>query len=134
MAGNCATGRLTITTAPTIIVRMAITIATIGRLMKNLDMGSLFRRERLGIHLHSLANLLYAFGHDAFAGLEAIANQPLIADPIAHLDESNVHFVVGVHNRNLIAALKLIHSALLHQQSAGLYSQRRAHPAVLDGP
>src|SRR5580700_6035217 len=38
MFGNCATGRLTIETMPTITVRMAITIATMGRLMKKLDM------------------------------------------------------------------------------------------------
>src|SRR5580692_8568699 len=39
MLGNCATGKLTIVTAPTITIRIAITIATMGRLMKNLDMG-----------------------------------------------------------------------------------------------
>src|ERR1700722_11663206 len=38
MFGNCATGRLAMATAPTITIRMAITIATIGRLMKKLDM------------------------------------------------------------------------------------------------
>src|SRR6267142_1848163 len=38
MFGNCATGRLTIVTPPTITVRMAMTIATMGRLMKKLDM------------------------------------------------------------------------------------------------
>ena len=40
--GNCATGRLTIDTAPTITMRIAITIATIGRLMKNFDMAGYF--------------------------------------------------------------------------------------------
>src|SRR5580704_1213040 len=60
MFGNCATGRLAIVTAPTITMRMAITIATMGRLMKKLDMDldsfrsnlgalrSLLRRERQG--------------------------------------------------------------------------------------
>jgi hypothetical protein len=38
MFGNCATGKVTIVMAPTITVRIAITIATMGRLMKNLDM------------------------------------------------------------------------------------------------
>src|SRR5580692_10736951 len=38
MLGNCATGRVAMVTAPTITVRMAITIATMGRLMKKLDM------------------------------------------------------------------------------------------------
>jgi hypothetical protein len=38
MLGNYAIGKVTIETAPTITVRIAITIATIGRLMKNFDM------------------------------------------------------------------------------------------------
>src|SRR5277367_2949098 len=38
MFGNCATGRLAMVTAPIITIRMAITIATMGRLMKKLDM------------------------------------------------------------------------------------------------
>src|ERR1700676_4601618 len=38
MLGNCATGRLAMLTTPTITIRMAITIATMGRLMKKLDM------------------------------------------------------------------------------------------------
>ena len=38
MLGNWATGKVTIATAPTITVSMAITIATMGRRMKNLDM------------------------------------------------------------------------------------------------
>ncbi len=37
MLGNCATGRLVMVTAPTITIRMEITIATIGRSMKNFD-------------------------------------------------------------------------------------------------
>jgi hypothetical protein len=38
MFGNWATGKNAIVTAPTITVRIAITIATMGRLIKNLDM------------------------------------------------------------------------------------------------
>src|SRR6266851_1351368 len=39
ISGNCATGRRKIITAPVITKKIAITIATIGRLMKNLDIG-----------------------------------------------------------------------------------------------
>jgi hypothetical protein len=47
MLGNCATGRLTIETSPMITIKMAMTIATIGRLMKNLYMNeSQARREK----------------------------------------------------------------------------------------
>ena len=72
-----------------------MTIATIGRLMKNLDMAHYFDCERLRIHLHSLANLLYTFGDHSFAGFESLADDPFCPDAVAHLDESNVHFVVA---------------------------------------
>src|ERR1700693_371277 len=38
MFGNCATGKLMIVIVPRITITIEITIATIGRLMKNLDM------------------------------------------------------------------------------------------------
>ena len=37
MLGNCATGRVKMVIPPTITVRMAMTMATMGRLMKNFD-------------------------------------------------------------------------------------------------
>ena len=37
MSGNCAMGRLVMVTAPRITRRIEITMATIGRLMKNFD-------------------------------------------------------------------------------------------------
>ena len=45
-SGNCAIGRLSIATKPTITMRMAITMATMGRLMKNFDMLVLLRGNR----------------------------------------------------------------------------------------
>src|SRR5882724_8349773 len=47
MLGNCATGRVVMVTAPTITIRMEITIATIGRLMKNFDINSLSFRGKM---------------------------------------------------------------------------------------
>src|SRR5271165_5161228 len=44
ISGNCATGRLVIVIAPTMTIRIEMTIATIGRRMKNLDMGSALLR------------------------------------------------------------------------------------------
>jgi hypothetical protein len=38
MSGYCAVGSVSIETTPTMTVRMAMTIAKIGRRMKNLDM------------------------------------------------------------------------------------------------
>jgi hypothetical protein len=39
MFGNCATGKLRIVNVPTNTNRIEITIATMGRWMKNLDIG-----------------------------------------------------------------------------------------------
>jgi len=39
MFGNCAMGRLIMVTAPTITMMIAMTMATIGRLMKKVDTG-----------------------------------------------------------------------------------------------
>ena len=47
-----------------------ITMATMGRLMKNFDIGLSplsFHGKRLWIHLHALAHFLHAFGNHAFA-------------------------------------------------------------------
>ena len=38
MFGNCATGKFTTVNPPTSTMTMEITMATIGRLMKNFDM------------------------------------------------------------------------------------------------
>ena len=38
MLGNCATGSSDMDTRPIITIKMAMTIATMGRLMKNVDM------------------------------------------------------------------------------------------------
>jgi len=46
MSGNCATGSEIIEMTPTSTVRMAITIATMGRAMKNLDMAPTSRSPR----------------------------------------------------------------------------------------
>src|SRR5215469_13935640 len=114
MFGNRATGSVSIVIPPTMTMRMAITIATIGRLIKNLDI-ELFpfwlrvglRHEGLGLHLHSRTHFLRALGDDAFAGFQTFRNDPLAADRIADFDGLNAHFVLAIHNRDLIAALQL---------------------------
>src|SRR5580692_10920501 len=55
--GNWATGSVAMVTAPTITVNIAMTIATIGRRMKNLDI-SVALRERLRVYLHAGTNVL----------------------------------------------------------------------------
>ena len=68
MFGNCAMGSWTMAMTPTITMMIEITIATIGRLMKNLAIDLRMRRggerysargrfERLGSHGHACLQL-----------------------------------------------------------------------------
>src|ERR1700759_289549 len=92
MGGNCATGRPNMETKPRITIRMAMTMATIGRLMKKRYMRSAscvgglgvcgrgiwgLRRERLPIHHRALLRLLQPFHNDAVARIEPALNDPV---------------------------------------------------------
>src|SRR6266566_2928868 len=130
MLGNCATGRLKIVIVP------KITIATIGRLIKNFDIGlpsPAFPGKRLGVHLHARTNLLHAFGNHAVASLQPLGDNPIGADALANLYRTDAHFVVAVHRRDLIAALQLGDSALRNKQCVLLDSDGRPNFAVPAG-
>src|SRR5271169_1287893 len=121
MLGNCATGRLSMVIAPTSTMRIAITIATMGRLMKNFDMGLpilCLRDKGLGVHMRALAYFLNAFGDDSIAWIQPFRNDPLGADAVADRDGSNANFVVAPHNGNLVTALELCHRALRDKERA----------------
>src|SRR6266852_6945660 len=136
MLGNCAMGKLRMLREPTSTKTMEITIATIGRLMKNFDMGlpSLrFHGKRLGLHLHAWTHLLYALGNHAFACFQSCRNNPLVADTVGDLNCPDVHFVLVVHDRDLIAALQFRNCTLRYKQSALLSSNHRANFAIAAG-
>src|SRR5271163_1481182 len=100
MLGNWATGKLRIVRAPTSTMTMEITMETIGRLMKNFDIGSsLLGRaaKRLGVHSRTWAHLLDSFGDNSVSGMQPISNNPLRTDSIPHRDRSNVDFVVPTY-------------------------------------
>src|SRR5229473_5394650 len=131
-------GSPAIETAPTITMRMEITMATMGRLMKNLDMELLSRRFRrcgirLGIHRHARANFLHALGHHSFARLQAIVNDPLVAHAVTGLHVPNSNLVFAVYYCYLVVALQLGYSPLRDQQRALLGSGGGANPAILSG-
>src|SRR5262245_15825885 len=115
MLGNCATGRLTIAIVPTMTVKMAITIATMGRLMKNLDI-------RLCVDLNSLTNLLHALNDDALTRREALVDDPFGANGLTELDSSDFYGVVVIDDRDLTRSLKVEYRALRNQQCAFLCS------------
>src|SRR6266478_7387850 len=103
MFGNCATGRAAIVTAPTITVRIEMTMATIGRFMKNFDnllpllTFRLFLVEWLRIHCLARNGLLYALDDHALTGLQAFRDHPHRADSITDLDRLNAHCVVVIN-------------------------------------
>src|SRR5580704_13380391 len=133
MFGNWATGRAAIVTAPTITVRIAITIATMGRLIKNLDI-SVALHERPGAHLHAGFDVLGALGNDALTGLQSFADYPHGSHLVADFDLLNAHRVLVVQHGNLMAALQFRHSALGDEQCASVGPNGCANLAILPWP
>src|SRR5271166_2173444 len=136
MLGNCATGRLSIVSAPTSTRTIEITMATIGRLIKNFDIESPrlgFQGKRLGVHLHARAHLLHTLSDHAVAGLQSVRNNPPVAHAVADFHRPDVHFVIAIHCRDLIAALQFRYGTLRHQQRVLLDSDGSANFAVPAG-
>src|SRR5579863_4257521 len=109
MLGNWATGKVRMVSVPTITKIMEITIATMGRLMKNFDIGLsvlVFRAERLGVHERASAHFLHAFRDDSFSGMQPVRDNPLRAHTVADRYCTNADFVVAPYHRNLVAALE----------------------------
>src|SRR5271165_5318421 len=108
MLGNCATGKVSMVREPTSTMTIEITMATMGRLIKNLDMelpSRGFHGKWLRVHLHSRTHLLHPLGDHALAWLESLRNDPLIAHTVAHFDRLDADLVVTPHGRDLITAL-----------------------------
>src|SRR5579863_86100 len=125
MFGNCATGKLSTVSPPTNTITIEITMATMGRLMKNFDMGDpslSIRRclvlgpEWLGIHVHAGAHPLDSFNHDSVSRIQPVRDDPSVINPVAHSDRSNVHLVVSSNHSNLVAALQFRNRPLRNQQ------------------
>src|ERR1700734_1758494 len=110
MFGNCATGKLMIVIVPRITITIEITMATMGRLMKNFDMAFLpclrrriIRHVRLRLYLRTGLHFLHSLGHYAFSRLQSVSDNPQGADAIADLDCPYADFVVPVHHSHLIS-------------------------------
>src|SRR5437879_12448951 len=105
---------------------MAITIATTGLPMKNLDTVALSlpgwrrrgegRRVRLRVHHDAVLHLLQALGHDAFACLQPLGDDPEAVHLLPHLDRAERDLGVRSDDRDLVHALRLLHRALGHEE------------------
>src|SRR4029450_1024569 len=128
ISGNCATGSRNTITAPPITKKRAMTIATIGLSMKNLDMVRLSlpgRRGRgrgrcvgLGTHDDPVLDLLEALRHDAFARLEPVSDDPEPVYLLAGLHRAERDLVVRSDDRDLVRALGLLHRLRRHKEGA----------------
>src|SRR5512134_4029209 len=153
MLGNWATGSPVMATMPTMTMRMAITIATIGRLMKNRAMpdlpllalggggrrGGRRGRRRRGAFRSGLRrgdpdaglDFLDPLDHDPLAGFHPVVEDPQGADPFSGHDRPELDGVVCAHHRDEEFPLHLRHRALRHQQRPLLRLQGRAHQGEL---
>src|SRR5580704_9312698 len=118
MLGNWATGSAAIATAPMITVRIEITTATIGRLMKNLDIGSIaFRHGSLfDFHRRTVLNFLQSLYDHKLARVDAAFNDPHWSDTVPELHGPNAHLVLCADHCELISSLQLAHGFLWHEQ------------------
>src|SRR6202030_2505255 len=85
-------------------------------------------------NLDPLADFLYTFGDDFLTRLESFADYPLIADFVSNSDEPYIHFVVAIHNGDLITPLQFRDGTLRYQQRGFNGADRKADLGVLAGP
>src|SRR5262245_46880102 len=135
MFGYSATGSCTIATTPRMTMRIEITMATIGRLMKNFDMIRLLRRARLSRQADLLAGAhpVAAFDDDPLSRLQPLGHDPERAEARTDLDGADVDGVVGFHDGDLVHALDVLDGALDHEERALLHVDDRPDLGVLAG-
>src|SRR5215510_2470535 len=107
-------GRVTMLIAPTMTVSNEITIATIGRLMKNFDtLASHLRRLSLDDRDdRAFSHFQQAFDDDAFTSLDTGRDDPEVADAVADDDRTDRDLAVVANDCDLMTALQLGHGAL----------------------
>ncbi len=98
-------------------MRMAITIATIGRLMKNFDMLLGLSLRRIGRNyvkfvllrgdLFSVSYFRAPFRDHAIPRLQAALNHPHLPDFVADLNRPNINFVVRLRPARFDIALAI---------------------------
>ena len=137
-------GRPDMATRPMMTMRMEITMATMGRLMKNLDMVSYlfsagagghcrFRREGLGHNGHSGPDLLGPLGNHLLSGLQALVDKPVGTDPFPDLHRPDIDFVLRSNHSHQVFPLDLGDRPLRHEQGPFLYLHHGPNPAILSG-
>ncbi len=118
-------------------MKIEITMATIGRLMKNFDMaGYLFSACRAGfasglaaafgwrrtgvnglrVHHDVRLDFLDPLGNHAFTRFQPLTDNPVGADPLADLHQAHINLVVASHHRHQVFPLDIAHRPLRNQE------------------
>src|SRR5512140_3726142 len=147
MSGNCSTGRPSMATRPPRTVRIAMTIATMGRLMKKRataspprGRGERRRRRRSpggrrvdGRHGRPRLHARKPLHDDALAGGKAALDDPQVSDAFCRLDRPDLGLVVGADDGDLKRALHLVDGALRDEDRALAHLHDRPDLRVLAG-
>src|SRR5579863_3124627 len=121
-------------TAPTITIRIEMTMATMGRLIKNLDTGSIaFRLWLFDFHGAAVLVLLQTLDDYLFAWFDSTFDDPHGSDTVPGFHRPDAHLVVRADDRDLVASLQFAHGFLRHEQRAAPDFRRCSQPAKLAG-
>src|SRR5579872_1663601 len=121
MFGNCATGKLRMVSEPTSTRTIEITIATIGRLMKNFDMtlpAHRIRGEWLGIDPDAGTHFLNSLRNNPITRVQSTCDHPTPIDLRPYRHGPDGHLVVGVEDCHLITTLEFSNRTLRNQQGS----------------
>src|SRR5271166_1386947 len=113
-------------TSPTTTVTIAMTIATIGRRMKNwaifaLLLSCLLRRRRCRQRLNggALPHFLQTLHHDALARFQPLFDYPVTAKSLTDRDATLGNLVCVIHHPDKIFALQFLDCPLRNKERAG---------------
>src|SRR6266513_5843187 len=133
-------GSCTMATIPTSTIRMEMTMATIGRSMKNRAMVGLLRSRARPRGVRRQPDFLAgaypvaSLDDDALAGLQPLGHHPQRANSHIDLDRADVDRVVGAYHGDLMNALNVLDGTLRDQERGLFHLDDGADLGVLAGP
>src|SRR5262245_36717180 len=90
--------------------------------------------ERLRNNTQAWLYFLRAFDNDILIWLQAVIDDPHRIDAITDFYRTDLDFVVGVDDSNLVNPLQLTDGTLRYEQRLLTRTRHRAHATVLSGP
>src|SRR5262245_49731480 len=139
MFGYSATGSCTIATTPRITMRMEITMATTGRLMKNFATAGLpggagpGRRARFHLHLLARAHPVASLDDHPLTWFESLCNDRDRSDLHVDLHGTHVDGLVPPDHRDLVNTLHVLDGPLRDQERVLLHLDHGPDLSVLTG-